>query len=273
MNILEPTQFSLIVKKITEIVYCKEASEAYCAVLTDALKSVVESCKQSIQLKCSKSNILTDAIERIEQMSAGNLYDIMCKCILDKKKDKFNVICHGDLWINNIMFKYDDNESIVTDVKFIDLQAMRYTSPVTDLLQFFYTSTTIDLRANYINMLLDDYSKSLLNTVRTHCHSIDTYEDVNEKHLLKLSEIETEFTTENILKEFNSKAIYGFGTSIWLLPVVTIESNNVPNLNHIKTTDTNNNSSMEKEVKIILTPEYHSRIKDIVLEFYDKKLI
>lgn len=53
--------------------------------------------------------------------------------------DKFNVICHGDVWRNNLMFRPDD-------CILVDYQLLRYTSPGVDLAMFVYLNCSPELR-------------------------------------------------------------------------------------------------------------------------------
>jgi thiamine kinase-like enzyme len=59
----------------------------------------------------------------------------------------FNVLNHGDLWINNMMFKYDCGKPI--DVKFVDFQNSHFGNPGQDLNYFFVSSVDNDSRNNY----------------------------------------------------------------------------------------------------------------------------
>lgn len=56
--------------------------------------------------------------------------------------ENWMVLCHGDLWINNLMFQNDINGK-VKNVKIIDLQAMRYSSPLCDIIQFLYSVSSL----------------------------------------------------------------------------------------------------------------------------------
>ncbi|XP_064120750.1 uncharacterized protein LOC135225347 [Macrobrachium nipponense] len=58
---------------------------------------------------------------------------------------RFNSICHGDCWNNNILFRYND-EGRPIDVMLLDLQLCRKASLASDLNYFLYTSVTGDIR-------------------------------------------------------------------------------------------------------------------------------
>ena len=66
-----------------------------------------------------------------------------------RPKNAFAVICHGDLWLSNILFKYsamsqsDSSEVKPAEVKFIDFQSARFASLATDLVLFLFTSVRV----------------------------------------------------------------------------------------------------------------------------------
>ena len=76
-----------------------------------------------------------------------------------RPKNLFAVICHGDLWLSNILFKYGGaagggGQSAASEaggkeaarpveVKFIDFQSARFASLATDLVLFLFTSVRV----------------------------------------------------------------------------------------------------------------------------------
>ncbi|RXG52606.1 hypothetical protein Avbf_16429 [Armadillidium vulgare] len=57
----------------------------------------------------------------------------------------FDVFAHGDCWVNNILFKYNEDD-IPVDIRFVDFQNSKKASPVLDLNYFLYSSINGDLR-------------------------------------------------------------------------------------------------------------------------------
>lgn len=248
-------------KQIDEIVYCKEAEEFYSNILDSSIQESLNSLRTS-----NIDGTLTEPIRLIEKLQC-KLFSQIQSCITASRKH-MNVICHGDLWVNNIMFKSSvanttgsysqhsgQSNCIPCDVKFFDLQAMRYTSPVFDILHFIYTSTKRDLRESYTKHLLETYCLAL---------SAD-FEKQFIHSLAELDTLRSIFSLHNITEEYYSHVLYGLAICMWIIPAVTFDPNNIPNLDVI--------SEMNKSSKDIkwtqkLTPEYHSRLKDLALEFY-----
>lgn len=74
---------------------------------------------------------------------------------------KYNVICHGDLWANNLMFKYDGEQ--VVDCCLVDFQILRFLPPTQDVLLFLYINTLHPFREKHLQDLLDHYYHQLSN--------------------------------------------------------------------------------------------------------------
>ncbi|CAK1593925.1 unnamed protein product [Parnassius mnemosyne] len=71
-----------------------------------------------------------------------------------------NCLCHGDIWKENILFKYKDN--LPVSACLIDYQTVRLCSPAFDVLYLITSSTSSELRKEYYSALLDIYYKTLL---------------------------------------------------------------------------------------------------------------
>ncbi|XP_071651408.1 uncharacterized protein [Temnothorax longispinosus] len=71
-----------------------------------------------------------------------------------------NVLCHGDLWANNILFKYDTDKRPV-ECCLIDFQLARYNPPAHDILCFLQFTTTRKLREGHSETLFRLYHDSM----------------------------------------------------------------------------------------------------------------
>ncbi|XP_055844515.1 uncharacterized protein LOC129910934 [Episyrphus balteatus] len=94
---------------------------------------------------------------------------------------ELKVLNHGDLWVNNFLFKYNNKETkeSVQDVIFIDLQMSIFGSPGFDLNYFFYTSMQLDVLKEKREELLKTYYKSFSDTLKAYKYeNIPSFEDI-----------------------------------------------------------------------------------------------
>jgi hypothetical protein len=120
-----------------------------------------------------------------------------------------SVLNHGDFWVNNMMFHYCPDTGKADDVRFVDFQISRYTSPVLDLLYFIYTSPSEDVRSEYTEFLLEEYHQELRYTLKVlGC----------EYH---------KFSIEQLKKEFEGKSFFGLITAMTVLIAVLGEPTEV----------------------------------------------
>lgn len=89
----------------------------------------------------------------------GNLYR-MGSNAYNRKENSFNVLLHGDCWLNNFMFKYDGKK--VIDAKMFDFQYSNYNSIGLDLNFFIFKSTSEEVKTHHINELLTIYYQSFV---------------------------------------------------------------------------------------------------------------
>lgn len=73
----------------------------------------------------------------------------------DTKFGSRKTCCHGDLWINNLLFKYEDG--VPKHCCLIDFQLQRYGHPIFDVLLVLYTNTLKDMREQHYDYLLNFY--------------------------------------------------------------------------------------------------------------------
>nr|XP_045586390.1 uncharacterized protein LOC123748243 [Procambarus clarkii] len=117
----------------------------------------------------------------------NNFADLLLRQLV--RNPKFDVICHGDCWNNNLLFRYSEDGDPV-EVMLLDLQVNRVASPATDLNFFLYTSLHGDIRkANWRDFLSSYY---------------DTFQDVMEA-----GGIDMPFTLEELHQEVRDKMDYG----------------------------------------------------------------
>ncbi|XP_034111313.1 uncharacterized protein LOC117572550 [Drosophila albomicans] len=244
---LEAAQFAQKCAQMKEIVYCPEAADFYSRILDTSVQQALDSLNGS-----NTDGQLSVAIRLIEQLQP-TLFAQLQHSINAAAATPFSVICHGDLWLNNLMFRAQTEEVI-----FFDLQAMRRSSPVFDILHFIYTSTRRQLRDIHTDTLLAAYAEALHMEL---AHQLR--QTPSAKQLPELYEV---FSLQRLSEEYVRHVHYGLAISMWILPAVTFDANNIPDLDEISE---QNLTGKEINCTQKLTPEYHVRIRELALEFYE----
>ncbi|KAG8241074.1 hypothetical protein J6590_095164 [Homalodisca vitripennis] len=84
--------------------------------------------------------------------------------VFKPRKQAVNVLNHGDLWVNNMMFKYNSPET-PDAVKLVDFQYPRYPSPAVDLIYYIWSSADGGVRETKYEELLNIYLQILNSTL------------------------------------------------------------------------------------------------------------
>lgn len=142
---------------------------------------------------------ITPKLQRILNNYTENLIKIGAQ-----RPGEFCVLNHGDLWVNNIMFKYDKLTKKPIDVVFVDLAMGIYSSPGFDLNYFFNTSIPVDILKNKREYLIRYYYDNLK----------DALEEMNYKEIP---------TFDLIRQEIDKREDFGFFAAHAIFPIVSLE--------------------------------------------------
>ncbi|XP_067635735.1 uncharacterized protein [Eurosta solidaginis] len=117
---------------------------------------------------------------------------------------ELTVLNHGDLWVNNFMYKYDaEDPGKPTDVVFIDFQTSFFGSPGCDINFFLNSSVQLNVLVNRRDFLVRTYHQTLRNAL----------ERMHYEHIPTLHGIQVEIRVRDL---------YGFFSSYAFLPMVAM---------------------------------------------------
>lgn len=173
------------------------------------------SCKSLAQEAAKWPELDQKLVKKIAKLG-NDIYKLGMK-VTEQRDDDFNVINHGDFWVNNMLFKYEDGKPV--DHIFVDFQLCFYSSPAIDLLYFLSTSPSVETIENNKDVLLNEYHNTLTSTMKQ--VGCKTQPPTMEK--LKAS-----------LKE---RAAYGMIASFTVLPLVVCHSDDVKDFDEIMSQD------------------------------------
>lgn len=120
----------------------------------------------------------------------------------------FQVICHGDCWSNNFLFRYDDSGAPV-EVMLLDLQVTRFASLATDINYFCFSGINGPLISSNVQDFLAAYHASFSQVTEAAGHRVP-------------------FSLEELRQEFRDKHVFGLLISLMAIPFIVMSSDDMP---------------------------------------------
>ncbi|XP_017062101.1 uncharacterized protein LOC108102014 [Drosophila ficusphila] len=122
--------------------------------------------------------------------------------------DEFNVLNHGDCWMNNMLFKVNAKGEL-EDMVFVDFQNPKYGTPTQDLFYLLMTSVHIDYKLDYFDFFIRHYHEQLT------------------KHLNLLGFTGKQPSLRELHIQLFKKGSGSLAPAITVLPVVLLDPNNL----------------------------------------------
>ncbi|XP_055904970.1 uncharacterized protein LOC129940607 [Eupeodes corollae] len=181
---------------------------------------------------CKNNKNLQKYVPKLEDFASKTIPK-MINVFSRDKVDRFHVLNHGDMWVNNLMFKNDK------DVLFVDYQEGYFGSPGIDLNFFMFTSWPTDIFTNHRNQLLA------------------VYQNVLSDILQRLNYDQRIPTIEDIKKEIVNKGFHGLTTATCILPIMINENAELADvMNFLSDTD----EAKENRRKVFNNPGFGDRL-------------
>lgn len=202
----QPDRFHQLVKNVEDTYYANVHKPWY----NNFQKIQIEIAKDALSQEYGG----TELEKKIHDFFNCDFYDKMV--YLTHTRNQNSVINHGDCWIPNFLFRYDDKGSPVS-AKMIDFQLARYSSPALDISFFIYSCTNQTLREAHYEDLLKTYHESLSDMLRN-----------------LGSDPEQLFSYSDLQKELREFARFGVGMGIESIPFSLLDEGDVSDLDQIQ---------------------------------------
>lgn len=146
---------------------------------------------------------------------------------LVEKDVKVPVICHGDYWVNNLLFKYENNDlRFPARLKFIDMETTVASSRFIDIFYFLLTSVQMDaLQKRETDLLMIYYAE-----FTSFCGVLGV--DTEARGL----------SWEAFLEESEKYRLYGVLMGLVTAPMFAMDSEEMPDMDKIFTKEKMENS-------------------------------
>lgn len=166
------------------------------------------------------------------------------RTMANEPKDKWATLVHNDFWINNMMFKYDETNKNVVDMKIVDFQLYIYDYGVNDLIFFLISSPETAVIEKEFDHLVDRYFEAFVDTLES----------------LKVDA--TNYPKSEFLARLNEGATSKFPQCLMMNQVIKSKPDVVPKMEDIK--------SKENFLAIGSGEIYQQKMLHTV-QFYDKR--
>lgn len=125
---------------------------------TNGYKLRVSAVENAIRALCALTKEIpkyTDAGDQLPLNLVITMRQIFDFC---QPSEKFrNVFSHGDLWANNILYRYDNETATPIAATLVDFQLARWAPPAFDVMTFITVTTESAFREKHLPQLLDIY--------------------------------------------------------------------------------------------------------------------
>ena len=138
------------------------------------------------------------------------LFERMKRILSRSSSDKMQVLNHGDLWINNILFTKDHKDAVL-----VDFQESFFGSPGVDLNHLIYTSSDFEVHEKHLDELLESYTNTLATTLKKLNY---------KKEIPSLEDVKLEFKNKEDNGEWKRKffGLKMFKWSLWKFPTFSV---------------------------------------------------
>lgn len=209
------------------------------AMYAQAIKSTIDYCKTQEDLQ--------EYVPKLESFST-TIIAKMINVFSRNLSDRYHVLNHGDMWVNNLMFQ----EPIDEEILFIDFQEGFFGSPGIDWNYLVFSSWQPDVFKTHLDDLILVYHESLCDIL----HKLNYQQRIP--------------TVDDVKKEIINKGFHGLATATCLLPILINEHPELADPeNFVLETD----EAVQNRRTIFNNPKFGERLKLFLKYFVDIEVL
>ncbi|KAK4878579.1 hypothetical protein RN001_011085 [Aquatica leii] len=174
------------------------------------------------------------------------ILDVTKGVICEVFDSKHAVVVHGDCWLENFLFKYQDDH-VPTDVCILDWQKLRVGSPAFDISQILFLCCDKETRNNHYSDLLLAYYQSFSSFLKFF------NEDANEL-----------FSFEVLLLHLKKYSVFGLARALKVIYFLAINNEDIPDISNIKDMSESVNMYLNAKRNVNL---YNKVMRDMILDY------
>ncbi|CAL7937484.1 unnamed protein product [Xylocopa violacea] len=216
-----------------------------------------------LQASCIGAESIIDLVEGLTSVERAalkqwaNTWISRLPQMITRSKKFRNLISHGDVWANNIMFKEDSNGKVV-GCYLVDMQYVRFSPPAIDFMMVSYLTT--------------DYA------TRKQCYArlLDVYYDTMKKELASEGlDVERCLPRAEFLQSCDELRATVMAFALAYLPIMLISNDTLEKYSVKSSEGSNDVLHGDKRVEVVMlqwqiTGQYKQRLTDLIIEIRDR---
>ncbi|KAF5287407.1 hypothetical protein FQR65_LT12232 [Abscondita terminalis] len=175
-----------------------------------------------------------------------NIGSVVRAAFTEMNHSEYAVVTHGDCWIANFLFKYQDNQ-VPNDVLLLDWQFTRIGSPAFDISQFFFICCGRKIRNLHYTKLLQTYYESLSSFLK--------FFDEEACEL---------FPYEVLMEHLRKFSVLGLATALRMKYLLTVDHESLPKSDCIDDIQQFSKQIFEAKRNASL---YNVEMRDVILDY------
>ncbi|XP_072933080.1 uncharacterized protein [Epargyreus clarus] len=203
--------YELLEDGVTEVFFLPENVDYYKTYYVEATRNAIALVEEELK-DAEDRDLYLDKLRNF--CNLDTFFQTMMELVAPR--EPLAVICHGDCWTNNFLFRYSDGD--IAEMYMVDFQVARYASPALDLAYIMYICLEREQRAEHMASLLEYYGDEL------HRRLVEMSDGTISGYLDK------EALNTMLQDEFKRSSQFGLGIALDMYHIMTCDSDEAPNL-------------------------------------------